>query len=139
MQHELKFDVLREKTMPFLYPESPESPEFQEIPEIFATCYMIGLMEWCCIQALEPAIEGGEGNLGVFVQSTHSAATPPGCVVKVQATISVIEGRKITWDVVAWEDLDEIGRGQISLAVVAWDRFNAKLQEKQQKVLLMHA
>lgn len=134
MQHELKFDVSREKTVPFLY---PEAQGFQDIPEVFATGFMIGLMEWCCIEALEPALEEGEGSLGTYVQSTHTAATPVGGVVTVHATVSGIERRTVTWDVLAWDNLDSIGSGKISRTVVSWDHFNAKLRSKREKILHM--
>ena len=122
-----RFTVTREKTVPFLY---PESPEFQAIPEVFATGYMVGLMEWTCILSLKPALEEGEGCLGVLIDVTHEAPTLPGQTVTVEATIASIEGRKVIWDVVASDELDVIGRGSIGRAAVVWDRFKAGLEKK---------
>lgn len=121
------FTVTREKTVPFLY---PESPEFQAIPEVFATGYMVGLMEWTCILSLKPALEDGEGCLGVLIDVSHEAPTLPGQTVTVEATIASIEGRKVIWDVVARDELDVIGRGRIGRAVVVWDRFKSGLEKK---------
>jgi Predicted thioesterase len=121
------FEVPREKTVPFLY---PEAPEFQAIPEVFATGYMVGLMEWVCVRALAPALEDGEGSLGTAINVTHTAATPPGSRVTVTATLERIEGRSLTWRVVARDELDVIGEGTIGRVVVRWDRFNQKLAEK---------
>ncbi|MBB4102610.1 thioesterase family protein [Allorhizobium borbori] len=90
------FTVTREKTVPFLY---PESAEFQEIPEVFATGYMVGLMEWACILSLKPALEEGEGCLGVLIDVTHEAATLPGQTVTVEATVTSIEGSGMWWPV----------------------------------------
>ena len=121
------FTVTREKTVPFLY---PESPEFQAIPEVFATGYMVGLMEWTCILSLKPALEDGEGCLGVLIDVSHEAPTLPGQTVTVEATIASIEGRKVIWDVVARDELDVIGRGRIGRAVVVWDRLKSGLEKK---------
>lgn len=121
------FTVTREKTVPFLY---PESAEFQEIPEVFATGYMVGLMEWACILSLKPALEEGEGCLGVLIDVTHEAATLPGQTVTVEAIVTSIEGRKVIWDVVARDEIDVIGRGRIGRAVVNWERFKSGLARK---------
>ena len=128
------FTVTREKTVPFLY---PESPEFQAIPEVFATGYMVGLMEWACILSLKPALEEGEGCLGVLIEVTHEAPTLPGQTVTVEATVAAIEGRKVIWDVIARDEIDIIGRGRIGRAAVSWDRFRAGLEKKAEKLSLL--
>ncbi len=49
--HEFRFKVPENKTVPYLY---PESAEFQEMPKVFATGFMVGLLEWVCIKAINP-------------------------------------------------------------------------------------
>ena len=130
----LEMVVKREHTVPFLY---PESPEFQAIPEVFATGYMVGLMEWCCIRSLIPALESGEGSLGTKININHIAATPAGCCVKVEATIKSIDGRQILWDVVVRDELNLIGQGEIGRSIVQWNKFNNKLNEKNYNLALL--
>jgi fluoroacetyl-CoA thioesterase len=127
MVETLEFTVPREKTVPFLY---PESPEFQAIPEVFATGYMVGLMEWCCIRSLAPALEEGEGSLGTAIDVSHVAPTPPGSRVTVTATVESVDGRAVTWRVVARDDFDLIGEGKIGRSVVDWSRFERRLAVK---------
>lgn len=127
MVETLTFEIPREKTVPFLY---PEAPEFQAIPEVFATGYMVGLMEWCCVRSLAPALEDGEGSLGTAINVSHAAATPPGSQVTVTATVEQVDGRSITWRVVARDEIDVIGEGTIGRMVVRWERFNQKVAEK---------
>ncbi|MBK1663642.1 thioesterase [Rhodospirillum rubrum] len=127
MGETLSFEVPREKTVPFLY---PESAEFQAIPEVFATGYMIGLMEWCCVRSLAPALEDGEGSLGIAINVSHLAPTPPGARVVVEAEIIAIDGRKISWHVVARDEVDLIGEGTIGRAVVRWSSFTQRVAEK---------
>lgn len=131
MVQEFSYRVPREKTVPFLY---PESPDFLSMPEVFATGFMIGLMEWTCVKALEPIVEDGEGSLGIYVESTHEAATPPGALVTVRAVLETAEGRSFHWSVEAHDDLDLIGRGRIGRRVVRWEGFRARLAEKAAKI-----
>ena len=51
-----EFTVTDAKTVPNLY---PESPDFVAMPRVFATGYMVGLMEWACLLALKPHLEDG--------------------------------------------------------------------------------
>ena len=127
----LRFRVTEDKTVPALY---PEAPDFQEIPPVFASGFMIGLMEWCCINALKPVLEDGEGSLGILVCSSHEAPTPVGGTVTVTATVSRIDGPKFYWTIVAHDDLHLIGKGEIGRAVVEWDTFNQRLERKRQRI-----
>ncbi len=51
---EFSFVAPPTKTVPHLY---PESPEFQAMPEVFATGFMVGLIEWACIKLIEPHLD----------------------------------------------------------------------------------
>lgn len=52
-----RYTVPENKTVPHVY---PESPRFREMPEVFATAYMVGLLEWACIEAMQPHLDPGE-------------------------------------------------------------------------------
>ena len=93
MTFEFKFTVPENKTVPYLY---PESPEFQEMPKVLATGYMVGLFEWACIQAINPHIDWPEEqSVGVGVNLTHQAATPPGLEVTVRVKLESVEVRLV--------------------------------------------
>jgi len=128
LTHSLQFPVSRGKTVPFLY---PEAPAFIAMPEVFATGFMVGLMEWCCIEAIAPHLEEGEGSLGVLIEVTHEAATPPGMTVTVDCHLERIDGRQLTFQVSARDDKEIIGRGRHGRTVVLWDKFNARLARKK--------
>ncbi|KNE80881.1 MULTISPECIES: fluoroacetyl-CoA thioesterase [Streptomyces] len=116
-----------DKTVRHLY---PESPEFAGFPEVFATGFMVGLMEWTCVRALTPHLEPGEGSLGTEIRVTHTAATPPGLTVTVTAELLSVEKRRIRWRVTAHDGVDAIGSGTHERAVVTLDRFTAGMREK---------
>ncbi|MEW5726913.1 MAG: thioesterase family protein, partial [Pseudomonadota bacterium] len=108
--------------------------DFRAMPEVFATGFMVGLMEWACIEALKPHLDHGEGSLGVGIAVSHTAPTLPGQTVTVAVTCRTVDGRRVSWEVVARDELDEIGRGTHDRAVVAWDRFNARLEERRARL-----
>jgi fluoroacetyl-CoA thioesterase len=98
---------------------------------------MIVLMEWACTQLLAPHLDAGEGSLGVHVDVTHLAATPPGMTVAVDVECVAITGPRVTFKVKAHDGLDPIGEGRHERFVVMWDKFNARLAQKIAKVAEM--
>ena len=90
------FRIPAEKTVPHLY---PEAAEFREMPTVFATGFMVGLMEWTCLKVLESHLDEGEGSLGVHIDVSHIAATVPGQTVTVDAECTGVAGRRIAFKV----------------------------------------
>ncbi|MGC1464496.1 MAG: thioesterase family protein [Pseudolabrys sp.] len=127
LKHKFSYVVPENKTVPYTY---PESAEISAMPKVFATGYMIVLMEWTCIQLMAPHLDAGEGSLGVQVDVSHSAATLPGMTVTVEAECVEVSGRKLTFKVRAHDGVDVIGEGTHGRAVVAWDKFNSRVAEK---------
>jgi fluoroacetyl-CoA thioesterase len=127
LRHSFSYTVPEDKTVPYTY---PESPIIAAMPKVFATGFMIVLMEWTCTQLLSEHLGDGEGSLGTHVDVSHLAATPPGMTVKVDVEVSKVQGRKIVFNVSAHDGLDLIGEGRHERVVVSWDRFNARVAEK---------
>jgi fluoroacetyl-CoA thioesterase len=123
------FQVPESKTVPRLY---PEAPEFQTMPEVFATGFLVGLVEWTCMRVIAPHLDvPAEQSVGIHVNLTHSAATPPGLTVTVTARLERVEGRKLSFSVVASDGADEISRGTHERFVIDTARFNAKVALKR--------
>jgi fluoroacetyl-CoA thioesterase len=127
LKHSFSYKVPENKTVPFTY---PESPEIAAMPKVFATGFMIVLMEWTCVQLLNQHLDAGEGSLGTHVDVSHTAATPAGFTVKVDVECIEVSGRKVIFKVRAHDGMDVIGEGRHERVVVAWDKFNAKVAEK---------
>ena len=125
--HRFEYKVPATKTVPHLY---PEAIEFTTMPTVFATGFMVGLMEWTAIQLLGPHLDAGEGSLGVHVDVSHVAATVPGQVVTVDAEVTGVQGRRVSFKVKAHDGIDMIGEGQHERMVVPWDKFEAKVNAK---------
>lgn len=130
--HHFSFRVGDTKVVPALY---PESDIFRAMPPVFATGFMVGLMEWACTEHLRDHLEAGEGSLGVAIDVDHSAPTLPGQVVSVIVTCDKAEGRRLGWSVVARDEVEVIGQGRHERMVVEWERFQQKLDEKQRRWL----
>ena len=54
LQFRFSYEVPVTRTVPHLL---PESEEFQAMPEVLASGYMVGLIEWACIQAMNPHLD----------------------------------------------------------------------------------
>jgi fluoroacetyl-CoA thioesterase len=130
LSHTFHYVVPDTKTVPHLY---PEAPQFAAMPAVFATGFMVGLMEWTCMQLMAPHLEEGEGSLGVDINVNHTAATLPGQTVTVTAECIEVRGRKLTFKVTAHDGIDKIGEGTHGRAVVPWDRFKAMVNAKAVK------
>lgn len=127
---QLVFMVPPEKTVPNLY---PESPDFRAMPGVFATGFMVGLMEWACLEVLKPHLDTGEGSLGIHVNVSHSAATVPGQTVTVDAECTSVAGRRVAFKVTAHDGVEVIGAGSHERMIVPWDRFVGRVNEKAKR------
>ena len=128
IKFEHKFVVPTSKTVPALY---PEAEEFLEMPEVFATGFMVGLLEWACIKCINPHLDWPkEQTVGTHINVSHEAATPPG--LEVTATVELIEvdGRKLVFKVEAHDGVDLISKGRHERFVINREKFDAKLGEK---------
>jgi fluoroacetyl-CoA thioesterase len=109
LEHELTFKITEAKTVPALY---PESSEFKAMPDVFATGYMVGLIEWACIQAVNPFLDWPvEQTVGTHIDVSHIAATPPGLEVTAKVKLVEVDGRRLMFEVEAHDGIDLIARG----------------------------
>ena len=129
---EFTYDVPPNKTVPHLY---PEAAEFQDMPEVFATGYLVGLIEWACIDALKPHLDWPhEQTVGIDINVNHSAATPPGFTVIVKGTLTKVEGRKLTFEIEAHDGVDTISTGTHQRFIIDASRFNSSVDQKAGKI-----
>jgi fluoroacetyl-CoA thioesterase len=125
-----RFAIPPSKTVPCLY---PESQMFREMPEVLATGFMVGLLEWACIELLRPHLDWpAEQTLGTHVDFSHLAPTPPGLTVTVDVRLEHVDGRKLVFSVVAHDGIDKIAEGRHERHVIDTARFLAKIAQKAQ-------
>ena len=132
LKHSFAYQVPPNKTVPHLY---EEAPQLRAMPDVFATAFMIGLMEWTCVQLLEPHLDEGEGSLGIHVDVSHTAATPPGLTVTVEAECIELKGPRAKFSLRAHDGVEQISTGTHERFIVGWDRFERGLVSKRAKSL----
>jgi len=129
IRYEHKFIVPQSKTVPALY---PESEEFVQMPEVFATGFLVGFLEWACIRAINPHIDWPqEQTVGTHIDVSHEAATPPGLEVTATVELIAVEGRRLVFNVEAHDGVDLISKGRHERFVINRDKFVAKLGAKK--------
>jgi enoyl-CoA hydratase len=101
---------------------------------VFCTPSMINLMEHAAREALRPFLDNSEESVGVNVVVEHLAATPINAVVRAEARVTAIEGRLVDFEIAAFDELEQIGRGTHKRALIQVERFMSKLMEKTSKM-----
>lgn len=97
-----------------------------ELP-VLATPVMVAFMENAALSAVGACLPEGCTTVGAMVQTTHVKPTALGDTVVVTATLLEIEGRKLTFSVVASDSQGKIGEGIHVRYIVDRERFMDKL------------
>lgn len=105
--------------------------------DVLATPVMIAKMEQAAWTAVAPFLEEGAGTVGTLMNARHVSATPLGMEVTCRAELTAVEGRKLVFQVTAWDAAGPIGEGVHERAVIQNDRFvekaNRKLEEARDR------
>ena len=98
---------------------------------VLATPCMIALMEETALECAAPELDDGYGSVGTSVSIHHIAPTPVGMKVHVRARLTAIKGRKLTFELEAFDEKEKIGYGTHERCVIHNERFQKKCDEKQ--------
>ena len=94
---------------------------------VFATPAMVALMENAAMLAVRDSLPEGSTTVGVEMQTSHIKASALGANIKASATLVEVDGRRLTFDVKAWDEKGTIGEGRHVRFVVDRERFLSKL------------
>lgn len=97
---------------------------------VFATPYMVALMENAAASSLLPHLAEDEGSVGIHLDVSHDAATPIGMKVWAETQVTAVEGKIVNFAVAAYDECGLIGKGTHQRAVIKPERFLAKTQAK---------
>lgn len=109
-------------------PENTAQAVGSGLVPVFGTPFMIALMENAAVNALQSCLGAGEGSVGTQLQIAHTAATPIGMKVWANSVVTGVEGKKITFEVTAFDEAGEIGHGTHERFLIQTDRFLTKAQ-----------
>src|SRR5262249_49398786 len=87
----------------------PAFTGFQDMPPVFATAFMVGFVEWTCVEALRPFLEPHEHSVGTRIDMSHINPTPVGLCVTAKIVLTGINGRMLGFEVFCSDELGEIG------------------------------
>jgi fluoroacetyl-CoA thioesterase len=127
--HVVRYTVPANQTVPDLL---PELAEFRRGQPVFATGFMVGLMEAPCIAAICPHLEPGEATVGTLIDMSHLRASLPGTPLVAEARAIEIDGRSVRFAVVVEDSAgDVVAAGVHALRVIDAARFRDRLGAKR--------
>jgi predicted thioesterase len=101
------------------------------LASVLSTPTMAAMMEQAAIEAIKPFLDAGESSVGMSIEVSHTAATPPGHRARAEAEVTKVEGRRLEFSVRAFDDVEQIGSGSHRRAVIDAAKFNDRLKTKQ--------
>jgi len=94
---------------------------------VYATPAMILLMESTAFESVAPYLNEGDTTVGTGIDVKHLAASPIGAEITCESTLTAVEGRKLTFDIKAYQGEKLIGTASHERFVVNTERFMSKL------------
>ena len=101
--------------------------------DVFATPAMCALMEEAAQAAVAPALEAGQGTVGISLSITHDVPSPLGATITATAEVTAVDGPKITFHIEANDGHGSIGKGTHERFIIDNEKFMAKVAQKAAK------
>ena len=132
LQAGLKFSwhytVPARASVPVLYEDTAFC---RDMPDVLATGYLVGMMELACVNGIMPFMDWpARQSLGTMVNFRHLAPTPPGMRLRIEGEVLEVAGRRITFKVEAWDDVERVCEGTHERMLIDAGRFNEKVANK---------
>lgn len=128
LRHRLTLPVDERLTVPSV---SAAFTGFADMPPVFATAFLVGFVEWACIEGLRPYLAPELRTVGVHVDLSHSAATPVGMSVTADVELVAVEGRRLRFKVVCRDDAEVVSEGFHDRHIVEAPKLLARLARKK--------
>lgn len=103
---------------------------FPHVPNVYATRAMVGHFEEVCAEMVLPHLDEGEQTVGIGMKFNHTAATPIGMKVHFKAKLIEVDGKKLTFEVEGFDEVDKIGKATHERFIINAEKFNSKIAEK---------
>ena len=100
---------------------------------VYGTPELVRDIEHACRDLLLEHADSGEDSVGIEITVRHTAPTLLGMTVEITATVTAVEGRKVTFDVVAKDELEPIGSATHTRFVVDVAKTHERLRAKAAK------
>jgi predicted thioesterase len=80
--------------------------------KVFATPYVVCLMETAAQAAIVSHLPPGTGTVGTAVEMKHLAATPLGMTVRAKATLVETDGKRCLFQVDVFDEAEKVAEGR---------------------------
>ena len=97
---------------------------------VYATPCMVALMEGAACDAIAEALGENQTTVGTGLNIEHISATPVGLEVRAEAVVTAVDGKVITFEVTAYDEAGEIGKGTHKRVIVPTQKFLEKAYSK---------
>ncbi len=114
-------------------PEDSARKFYPNLPDVFATPCLGGLMERVSAELINEHLNPGEQSVGATMDLKHTAATPLGMKIRVRTEITAVEGRKLTFKLEAFDEVEKIGEAVHERFIINAEKFNARVAQKAKK------
>lgn len=100
---------------------------------VYATPELCRDIEQTCREVLLEHVDPGEDSVGIEILVRHTAPTLPGMAVSITATVTKVEGRKVSFEVVAADEIEPIGTGHHARFIIDREKTYERLKAKAAK------
>ena len=97
---------------------------------VYATPCMVALMEGAACEAIEEAMDDTKTSVGTELNIQHLSATPVGLEVRAEAEVTAVDGKVVTFEIRAFDEAGEIGKGTHKRVIVNSQKFLDKTYGK---------
>jgi len=101
--------------------------------EVLSTHRVVLLMEQASRNAIEKCVPDKSMTVGTMINIRHLAATPLGSKVRAEAYLKRVDGRRLLFDVVAYDEFEKIAEGENEHLLVSVYGFLERVQRKAAK------
>ncbi|MGH7779895.1 MAG: thioesterase family protein [Candidatus Binataceae bacterium] len=112
-------------------PEHLASRIESTLAPVLSTPSLVSMMELAAMDAMRGYLEPGESSVGMSIDVQHLAATPPGHRVRAEAEVITCQGRRLEFNVRAFDETEQIGSGTHRRAAIDAAKFSERLKAKQ--------
>lgn len=100
---------------------------------VFSTPALVGLVESAAVKALEAQLAPGKTSVGTRIEVRHLAATPVGMKVRARAELLAVEGKKMSFRIQAWDEVELIGEATHDRVVIDEAKFMERVEGKKSR------
>jgi len=115
-------------------PEMAASRFHESSPRVLSTPSLITFMQTTCADLMAPFLEGSEMAVSTKIEMNHLASTPIGMRVTIRAEIKKIEGKRLNFEVEAFDEVEKIAVAYNDMYIIEEERFDKGIKRKISKI-----